>query len=181
MRADIVSWCRECQICAAHRVGHPVRPLLTPIPVAGPFDQVGVDLLEMTQRMASVWECARQRISKAQKKHKQQHDRKAKDPGFQVGERVFVGEAYKFAKKFQGPFCIMAMYDNGVELRDVNKPRSKHVRVALNRVRRCPKEVKDLTEEMMSEKVSDEVAKDDEESESTISGKPEKILLGRTI
>ena len=38
MRADIAPWCRECQICAAHRVGHPVKPLLTPIPVAGPFD-----------------------------------------------------------------------------------------------------------------------------------------------
>ena len=137
--------------------------------------------IEMTQRMASTWECARQQISKAQKKQKQQHDRNAKDPGFQVGERVFVympaagqGEAYKFSKKFQGPFRIMAMYDNGVELQDINKPRSKHITVALNRVRRCPKEVKDLTEEMMSEKVSDEVAKDDEESESTSSGEPEK-------
>ena len=46
MCAYIASWCRECQICAAHRVGYPVKPLLTPIPVAGPFDRVGVDFIK---------------------------------------------------------------------------------------------------------------------------------------
>ena len=344
MRADITTWCHECQICAAYHVGHPVKPPLTPVPVAGPFDRVGVDFIkfpkskkgnqyaivfvdyltkwpevfptkdqssftiakllvehivtrhgvpgellsdrgkaflsklmyevyellgikkvnttayhpqtdglverfnrtltsmlaktvqkqgrdwdehlpyvlyaystnvqestkespffllygrdaqlptekiinapvfrettnlddyrtEMSQRMAQAWDCAREQIIKAQKKQKQQHDRHAKDPSFQVGERVFVympaagqGEAYKFAKKFQGPFRIITMYDNGVELKDIN--RSKHIRVALNRVRRCPKEMKDVTEEIRDVEVSEEIPKDDEESESTIS------------
>ena len=57
-------------------------------------------------------------------------------------------KAYKFAKKFQGPFRIMAIYDNGVELKNINKPDSKHIRVALNRVQRCPKEIKELAKEL---------------------------------
>ena len=118
---------------------------------------------EMSQRMALAWNCAREQIKKAQKRQKQQHDRHAKDPNFQVGDRVFVymlaagqGEAYKFAKKFQAPFRIMAMYDNGVELQNINKPGSKHIRVALNRVQRCPKEIKDLAEETENTDVAEE-------------------------
>ena len=47
MRADISHWCRECTTCASHQVGKPVHPPLTPIPVAGPFDRVGVDVLQL--------------------------------------------------------------------------------------------------------------------------------------
>ena len=50
----------------------------------------------------------------------------------------------EFAKKFEGPFQITAMYDNGVEVKNISKPRSKKIRVALNRVRKCPKEIKDF-------------------------------------
>ena len=47
MRADISSWCRECRVCASRHVGKQVRPPLTPIPVSGPFDRVGVDVLQL--------------------------------------------------------------------------------------------------------------------------------------
>ena len=33
-------------ICASRQVGKALQPPLTPIPVAGPFDQVGVDVLK---------------------------------------------------------------------------------------------------------------------------------------
>ena len=46
MRADIRRWCKECIICASRRVGHMVKPPLTPIPVSGPFDRVGVDVIQ---------------------------------------------------------------------------------------------------------------------------------------
>ena len=46
MRADINTWCRECKTCAAHNVGQGIKPPLTPIPVAGPFDRVGVDFIK---------------------------------------------------------------------------------------------------------------------------------------
>ena len=47
MRADITSWCRGCLTCATRHVGQAVRPLLTPIPVEGPFHRVGVDVLQL--------------------------------------------------------------------------------------------------------------------------------------
>ena len=47
MRADISSWCCECRVCASHHVGKQVRPPITPIPVSGPFDRVGVDVLQL--------------------------------------------------------------------------------------------------------------------------------------
>ena len=47
MRADIATWCRECSICASHGIGHATRPYLTPIPVAGPFDRIGVDFIKL--------------------------------------------------------------------------------------------------------------------------------------
>ena len=71
-----------------------------------------------------------------------------------TGERVFVympaagqGEAYKLAKKFQGPFHILAIYGNGLELANINRPGSKHIRVALHHVRRCIEEINDITKE----------------------------------
>ena len=46
MRGDIVKWCRACLVCATRHVRHLVKPPLTPIPVAGPFDRVGVDVIQ---------------------------------------------------------------------------------------------------------------------------------------
>ena len=45
MRKDIVMWCQSCLVCASREVGRSSRPPLTPIPVGGPFDRVGVDVL----------------------------------------------------------------------------------------------------------------------------------------
>ena len=47
MRKDISQWCRACLVCAKHGIGRPTKPLLTAIPVDGPFDRVGVDVLKM--------------------------------------------------------------------------------------------------------------------------------------
>ena len=57
------------------------------------------------------------------------------------------GEAYKLAKKFQGPFRILAIYGNGLELANINRPGSKHIRVALHHVQRCIEEINDITKE----------------------------------
>ena len=46
MRADIGCWSRGCLTCATHSTGRPVRPPLTPIPVGGPFERVGVDIIQ---------------------------------------------------------------------------------------------------------------------------------------
>ena len=47
MRKHIADWCRACLTCAFRNIGAPVRPPLTPIPVGGPFDRVGVDVLQL--------------------------------------------------------------------------------------------------------------------------------------
>ena len=39
-------YCRSCEKCASRHVGKPIRPPLTPIPVKGPFDSVGVDVIK---------------------------------------------------------------------------------------------------------------------------------------
>ena len=46
MRADTTRWTRRCLVCATHSTGRAPRPPLTPLPVAGPFDRVGVDVIQ---------------------------------------------------------------------------------------------------------------------------------------
>ena len=46
IRADILRWCKSCLTCASRHVGRAVRSLLTPIPVAGAFDRLGVEVIQ---------------------------------------------------------------------------------------------------------------------------------------
>ena len=46
MRKEVTLFCRLCETCASCNVGRPIKPYLTPIPVAGPFDRVGVDVIK---------------------------------------------------------------------------------------------------------------------------------------
>ena len=46
MRKDICRWCKGCLTCATRSVGQAVRPPLVPIPVSGPFDRIGVDVVQ---------------------------------------------------------------------------------------------------------------------------------------
>lgn len=47
MRSDLATWCRSCLQYATRSVGKPARPPLTPTLVGGPFDRVGVDVLNL--------------------------------------------------------------------------------------------------------------------------------------
>ena len=47
MRSSVTQWTRACLTCATHQPGRKVKPPLTPIPVAGAFDRVGVDVLQL--------------------------------------------------------------------------------------------------------------------------------------
>ena len=46
MRSDVRRWSRACLTCATYSTGRAVRPPLTPIPVSGPFERVGVDVIQ---------------------------------------------------------------------------------------------------------------------------------------
>ena len=47
MRKDIAQWCKSCLPCATRQAGRAVKPLLTPIPVGGPFDRVKVNVVQL--------------------------------------------------------------------------------------------------------------------------------------
>ena len=46
MHKDIVGWCRACEVCVSCHMGRQIKPYLTPIPVEGAFDSVGVDIIQ---------------------------------------------------------------------------------------------------------------------------------------
>ena len=46
MRGDISRWTRACLVCATYHSGRAPHPPLTLILVAGPFDRVGVDVIQ---------------------------------------------------------------------------------------------------------------------------------------
>ena len=71
-----------------------------------------------------------------------------KNASFMVGERVFLcmpamktGAHRKLSCPFKGPYRVTALHPNGAEIRLVGKPRTESIRVALNRLRRCPTEI----------------------------------------
>jgi len=47
MHSDVRRWCKACLVCAMRQTGHPTKVPLCPIPVTGPFDCVGVDVLPL--------------------------------------------------------------------------------------------------------------------------------------
>ena len=47
MRSDVSCWCRACLVCATRNVGQAIKPLLTSILVSGPFDRVGMNILQL--------------------------------------------------------------------------------------------------------------------------------------
>ena len=113
--------------------------------------------------MSIVWKLAQENLEKAQGKQKRQHVK------FAVGDRVFVnmaaihsGPAYKLTRPYEGPYQVIATHLNGVELQSVQQPKAKPIRVALNRVRKCPVSLAD-NEEVVVEQANGE---EDEDSNS---------------
>ena len=87
-------------------------------------------------------------VAKAQKQQMRRHDKASKNASFMVGERVFLcmpamktGAHRKLSCPFKGPYRVTALHPNGAEIRLVGKPLTESIRVALNRLRRCPTEI----------------------------------------
>ena len=94
--------------------------------------------------MASAWKLAGENIKGAQVKQKKFYDRKTREVDLKVGERVMVfmpseckGENWKLTRPFHGPYRVVTVHDNTVEVRLVNRPKSESICVSLDRVRRC--------------------------------------------
>ena len=100
---------------------------------------------ELVSGLSEAWELAQLHVKKDQKSQKRYYDRRAREADFKVGERVFVympqekaTKAYKFARPFCGPFRVTEVVDTGVLVRPVHRPQEESIRVALDRIRRCP-------------------------------------------
>ena len=52
-----------------------------------------------------------------------------------------LGKAYNFEIPFKRPYRILTMFDNGAEVKLIERPQADAIRVALNHVRRCPCEI----------------------------------------
>ena len=105
---------------------------------------------DLAVKMSNAWDLARKSIGKAQKRQKTCYDKRAREPNFVVGERVFLlkpsettGATRKFARPFRGPYRIVDIEPNNASIRRVDRPQDEPILVALQRLRRCPEEVPD--------------------------------------
>ena len=105
---------------------------------------------ELVTRMSRAWTLAQERIGKAQQNQKMQYDRRATDIKLQVGDRVMVympdkvkGKLRKLVRPFHGPYRVLNLTPNNVEVVLVDKPRESSIFIALDRVRLCYGELGD--------------------------------------
>ena len=82
----------------------------------------------------------------------QQYDAKSKEPKLSVGSRVMVhmqgevqGKAWKLARPFHGPYRVIALTPNNVEVSLIDKPKDQSIFISLNRIRLCYDEMEDTT------------------------------------
>ena len=52
LKTNVTQWTRGCLVWTTHSTGRAVRGPLTPIPVAGRFDRIGVDILQLPTCLA---------------------------------------------------------------------------------------------------------------------------------
>ena len=100
---------------------------------------------ELMTGLVEAWKLAKKHVQQAQKVQKKYYDRKTKEPTYREGDRVFVympkekaNIAYKFARPFHRPFRVVEVLETGVVVCRVDQQQGETIRVAFNRVRRCP-------------------------------------------
>ena len=117
--------------------------LPTETALTAPIPQAEVDLVTYTEQvvqgLTEAWGLAQSHVHRAQDRQKKVHDQHAVAPSFQVRDRVFLYEsaaksskAHKFARPFSGPHRIVCLYQNGADIRPVDKPQKAAIRVSLN-------------------------------------------------
>ena len=104
---------------------------------------------EVKENLQSAWALAQNQIKKAQEHQKRNYDRNTQTPDHQVGDKVWLymparkqGPLRKFALPYEGPYLITNIPETGVELRPVDKPTARPIRVAWERIRRGPRSMR---------------------------------------
>jgi len=99
---------------------------------------------DLVARMSTAWESAREHIKDVQEKQKRFHDRQLRPCKKSAGDRVmvyFLQIGWERHTSFRGPYQVQRLFPIGVEVSSLMKGKNQIIRVALNRVRRCPKEL----------------------------------------
>ena len=106
---------------------------------------------EMVKHMSNAWKLAQENVKRAQKSQKKYYDKSVQEHKVKQGDRVFIympsakkGKAHKLARPFHGPYRVTETVDNGVMVTPIDRPQDTPFRVAMDRVRRCPKEIPDV-------------------------------------
>ena len=102
--------------------------------------------------LSEAWNNARQNIGKAQKRQKAQHDKTARQPLLNIGDRVMVfmphetqGKQRKLALPHHGPYRILELTSTGATLRPVDQPEQEPILVNLDRISKCSSELPDVS------------------------------------
>ena len=107
---------------------------------------------ELVANLSDAWALAHQHIAHAQRHQKNQYDKRSRELMWQVGDRAMVhmpgtirGKAWKFVRAFYGPYRVVAVTPTNAEVRLVDKPSEASIFVSLDRLRRCPGELPDVS------------------------------------
>ena len=108
----------------------------------------GTYLEEMSKNMAEAWAVAQTSIKKSQTKQKRSFDKKASGVKYQAGDRVYLyrpskasGPLRKLAMPYEGPYRVMEISSAGAVIAREGKDGARPIRVAIERLRRCPEEI----------------------------------------
>ena len=127
---------------------------LTETALSQPRTQVDLSdyKMELVANLSDAWALAHAQIDHAQKKQKQQYDKKSQVIQWKDGDRVMVhmpgrikGKAWKFARAFYGPYRILTITPTNAEVHLVDKPEEQSIFVAIDCLRTCPSEMKDVS------------------------------------
>ena len=85
--------------------------------------------IDLCSSFSVAWRLARENIEKAQVAQKNYYDQSAKPVHVEPGDCVMVymptehqGKAWKLARPFHGPYCVLRVMDTNVEVSPVNRP-----------------------------------------------------------
>ena len=100
---------------------------------------------ELMHCLSSARDLALKNIEKAQRRYKQQYDKKATEPSYRVGEWVLVkfpheetGKGRKLSRPWHGPYRIVDRSDPDLTVTKVYSPQEGAIKVHQSRVCLCP-------------------------------------------
>ena len=141
------TWASPFQLLYSREPGLPITEVLVPVTTEAISTEAGY-MEEISVRMAEAWRTAKDCIQQAQEKQRRQHDKGRRPTEFQEGETVYLfmpakltGKERKLQSPTDGPYKITRLWPTGAEVVKLKGQDSKPIRIALDRLRKCPEEL----------------------------------------